>query len=375
MSLENLNIEEIKHRIANVCRSEQSELNELREHARALGKNSKRLKNYLTNAIAFVAADGGNHKLRIDAGAQFNPAMVELVRIVDSNRNECALDAVAGYPDFSDGNWRKVKPLAKLCDDIEMDLSELSPYLTMPQRAAVVRVYREIVEWAVVYDLAATKEWGSDTMLVHEGPLRSVVFSEEAFRRMDQKFRQAYERQKRENNITLSLVGIAKTSILLSRLATAMALEGVLESDDARYVHVHRALAEKFYEKRWLDTMETVSPGRRYHSMGEMFLVKFGEHRLDPVWPVDVAVWQKDDAAQVLGRLAGDARPGFPIPDFPMSVQKAHDYARIGALEISFLGDILADEIAGLLSDSEKERILRLKYLCEDLTSRRYYDA
>ena len=374
MSLDNLNLEEVKQRVAKACLAERDELNEMRGYARDLGKNTKPLKTCSANTIAFVAADGGDTRLRIDAGAEFNPAMVELVRVVDSNRNECALDAVAGHPDFSSDAWRTVKPLVRLCNDVGMELLELSPYLKLPQRTAAIQAYREIVEWAVVYYLAAAKEWGSDTMLVHEGPLRSRVFSSSAFCALDQKFREAFARHK-ENNITLSLVGIAKSSVLLSRLSAALILEGVLEQERPCRVHVPREVAEKFYERRWLDTMETAAPGSEYLSMGDMHLVKFGSHPQDPVWPVDVAVWQKDDADLVLGQLANDARPGFPIPDFPMSVQRAHDYARIDPLEISLLGDILLDEIAAPMNGKERERIFRLKHLGEDLTRLRYEDA
>ena len=106
--------------------------------------------------------------------------------------------------------------------------------------------------------------------------------------------------------------------------------------------------------------------------MAEMFLVKFGDHPLDPVWPVDVAAWQADDAEKILGCLAEDARPGFPIPDFPMCIQKAHDHAKIGGLEMSFLNDLLFDHMTEKMSGEEREKALRVRHLREDTGTMRY---
>jgi hypothetical protein len=77
----------------------------------------------------------------------------------------------------------------------------------------------------------------------------------------------------------------------------------------------------------------------------------------------------------ILGQLTKDAQPGFPIPDFPMCIQKAHDFAKVGGLEVSVLQDILFDGITQNLNSSEKEKVLRMKYLSQNLTNIRYKNA
>ena len=137
------------------------------------------------------------------------------------------------------------------------------------------------------------------------------------------------------------------------------------------YLHVPRETADKFYtDRRWLDTLETAE-GREYNSMAEMYLVKFGDDPLDLVWPVDVAVWQAGEAEKILGYLAEDARPGFPIPDFPMCIQKAHDYAKIGGVELAYLNDLLYDEAEKHLPNAA-EKLARARYLKEDAAALRY---
>ena len=106
-----------------------------------------------------------------------------------------------------------------------------------------------------------------------------------------------------------------------------------------------------------------------------MFLVKFGDRALDPVWPVDVAEWQLNEAPKILGQLTVDAQQGFPIPDYPMCIQRAHDYAKLTGLEIDIMQDLLLNGMTTGLRPEQAERLLRLKYLGRSLAALRYKEA
>ncbi len=380
MTLDSMDTEKIREAVRDAYRRGHSAMNEMREIARGL--QPRQLAHYEASAIAFVAADGGNQIPSSGAGGGFfNPAMIEMVRVVDSQGRECMSDAIAagGNENGDIADWREktktIEPLRVLCRDLRANsVGDLSPYLSGNNRRSVVEAYREIAEWASVYSLMAEYKWPSDSLLVHEGPLRSGIFHREIFERLDEQFEKAYRRQK-EKGVTVSLVGISKSSAILSRLSAALALEAVFEKDYPCCAKVGKKTAGKFYRRRWLDTVETAPPGGDYLSMGEMFLVKFGKPSLSPVWTVDIARWHKHQANDVLGQLAADSRPGFPIPDFPMCVQRAHDYARVGPLEISVFSDMLTEEMTKNLSADERERLYRLKHLGEDITARRYRNA
>lgn len=58
-----------------------------------------------------------------------------------------------------------------------------------------------------------------------------------------------------------------------------------------------------------------------------------------------------------------------------MSVQKAHEHAKINGIEISVLQDFLFAGLTKKLSETEKEKILRLRHLGENLINRRYKNA
>lgn len=252
-------------------------------------------------------------------------------------------------------------------------VSDLSPFLgdNKASRSDKIRIYRDIVEWAVLYHLLAEREWGSDTLLVREGALRTRAFYPEIFHQLDMKIRSACEKHRADSKVNMFFVGVAKNTILLDRLRFALSLESVFDRNFPCYANVPKDIARQFYERRWLDTLETAE-GREYQSMAEMLLVKFGDNPLDPVWPVDVFVQQSTQAGKILGYLAEDARPGFPIPDFPMCVQKAHDHAKIGGIELSFLNDLLFEHMTANMSAEEREKALRARHLREDPGQLRY---
>jgi len=385
MALAENNFEELKNRVFEAYKNEEPVIHEFREYARRLKNDVKPIRPYSVNAVSFVSSDGGDNRL------YFNPATIELVRVVDSLGNQCALDAIASNSKASELNNRVetsspllVEPLRKLCQDLNTNVVGLSYLLKglgeAGKSTGAVRIYRDIVEWAVLYDLMKYRVWGSDTIIVREGMLRTKSFKRKVFPKLDQLIREAYQDHKKKN-ITVSMVGVAKQSAVLSRLSVALELEETLHKPYPCYVRVPEDIEAKCYnfDRTWLDTLETSEPDEDgtylYQSIGKLFLVKFGNRPFDPVWPVDIAEWQLAEVDKILGQLTKDAQPGFPIPDFPMCVQKAHDFAKVNGLEVDILQDILFEGITQKLTPEEKEKILRMKYLGQNLTNIRYRNA
>lgn len=393
MALADYDLDEFRKRIYEAYQKEEPIMEELRKHAKVFADLIKPIRPYSVNAVSFVSSDGGDNRLF------FNPAVIELVRVVDSRGNQCAIDAIASNTKTKDLNERVkadspllVEPLKRLCEDLGIQeveqLSYLLSGLEEGKSTGVIRCYRDIVEWAVLYDLIVNYEWGSDTIIVRDGLLRTKSFKRELFPKIDAKIREGIEKHRRKN-VNISIVGVAKQSAVLSRLAVALELEGVFHKPYPCYAKVPKELEEECYkfDRTWLDTYESIQADNQarkegepekpylYQSMGQMYLVKFGDRTFDPIWPVDIASWQVPYADRIIGQLTVDAQHGFPIPDYPMCIQKAHDYAKVSGIEVSILQDILFEGITQKLNDQEKERILRMKYLGENLANRRYRNA
>jgi hypothetical protein len=393
MALADYDLNEIKKRIYDAYQKEDPIMEKFRNHAKVFANLIKPIRPYSANAVSFVSSDGGDNRLF------FNPAVIELVRVVDSRGNQCAVDAIASNTKTKDLNERvkadstlMVEPLKRLCEALNIQelvqLSYLLGGLEEGKSTGAIRCYRDIVEWAVLYDLIVYYEWGNDTIIVRDGLLRTKSFKREIFPQIDAKIREGIEKHKRKN-VNISIVGVAKQSAVLSRLAVALELEGVFHKPFPCYAKVpYEIEAECYnYDRTWLDTYESIQADNQtreegkpekpylYQSMGQMYLVKFGDRTFDPVWPVDIASWQVSDADRIIGQLTVDAQNGFPIPDYPMCIQKAHDYAKVNGIEVAILQDILFDGITQKFNDQEKERILRMRYLGENLASRRYKNA
>ena len=384
MALAENNFEQIRSRVQAAYEIEEPVVQQFREFAKRLKNEVKPIRSYSANAVSFVSADGGDNRL------YFNPAVIELVRVVDSRGNQCALDAIAGNTKYDSLNSRIendspliVGPLKRLCEDLNVNVVELSYLLKglgePGKSTGAARVYRDIIEWAVLYDLLH-KEWGSDTIIIREGMLRTKSFSRDIFPQIDKKIREVCAKQK-NNHVNVSMVGVAKQSAVLSRLAIALELEETFHKRYPCYVEVPEDIESECYnfDRTWLDTLETSEPNEDgkylYQSMGKLYLVKFGDQLFSPVWPVDLAVWDRQDAPRIIGRLLNDAQPGFPIPDFPQSVQKAHDFASVSGIEVAVLQDILFNGITQSLSSLEQEKLLRMRHLGQNLINRRYKNA
>jgi hypothetical protein len=387
MALANVDLDALREKVRAAYKADDPVIKQFRGYARELSENIRPLRAYSVNAVSFVSADGGDNRLA------FNPSVIELVRIVDSRGNECALDAVANTAASSEldergvaGGEKVVEPLARLCTALGKPVSKLSYLLgglgQAGRSTGAMRAYRDIVEWAVLFNLVCNPaiQWGGDTILVRDGLLRTKTFRRDIFPEIDRFLREGVATHA-TRNVKLSIVGVAKQSAVLSRLAVALELEAIFHRAYPCFVRVPRHIEEECYnfDRTWLDTYETAEPTTNgeilYQSSGSLFLVKFGDHPLDPVWPVDVAVWQESEADKVLGQLTVDAQQGFPIPDYPMCIQKAHDFAKITGLEIVVLQDLLMEGMCRSLTPEQTERLYRMRHLGQSLADRRYKEA
>ena len=144
------------------------------------------------------------------------------------------------------------------------------------------------------------------------------------------------------------LAGVSKHSKVLSRYRLAMALEGVLQTDYPAYVEVPRDVEEKAYVwsefARGDDRVDGDGEINKFVG-GKMFLVKFGAHRRDPVWPIDIFVPQIDESQIILGSMLADAINGFPVPHYPLCLQKAHENAALVDFDFDILQDFIYEGV------------------------------
>lgn len=359
-------LDEVREAIAQRVEADRELLQELRTDVRTLFVPSQLIRPHSATAVSFAASEGATNRL------VFDPFSVQLVRVVDSQGRQRFLDVVSARTDtddLSERHHRAGDSLHILMEDLNVEtLSELSSVIPSGKKvredpdgvpSSWPRDYRELAEWAVLYHRIKAADWVSDTLIVHNGLLRSKIFAEARFVDMGELMLEAIERHRR-NNLRIFLVGIAKHSGVLARYQLAMALENVLPANAARYVYVPREIEHKVYKwgefARGPEDQVPESGGERAKFViGSMFLARFGQERHDPVWAIDLLERQKGEAAEIFGYLLQDAIEGFPLPFYPRCLQRAHEYAAAVDFDQDVMQDTIVDATRGLVEEEKRE--------------------
>jgi hypothetical protein len=351
---------QLKEAIADCIGTDQGVLDALREEIRPLKNATRRIQPRATTSISLVGTDGGNNQLR------FDPFLIQLVRVVDSSNNEYCLEAVSPTTPIQKLNERQFaadgSPRTALGEMMAFLGAASLPALShmirptdkgKPVSPSWVQVYRELVEWAILFKIL-DKDYGTDTLIICDGLLRSKVFAKDLFQRLLQGMRERIDKHWSESRRRVYLAGMAKHSKVLSRYRLAMALEGVLQTGYPAYVEVPREVEEKAYV--WSEFArgdDRTGEGGEINKFvgGKMFLVKFGSHRRDPVWPIDIFVPQVSESQAILGSMLADAINGFPVPHYPRCLQKAHENAALVDFDFDILQDFIYEGVRSSLGD------------------------
>lgn len=355
-------------------------LSALRADVRAHLQPSIMIRPHAATAVSLVASDGGNNKL------VFDPFSMQLVRVVDSYGNQLFLDIVSPTTDpdkLIERHQADGDPLGQLVSDLGVSsLHELSPMIPDAEKVrnepdevspGWVLVYRDLCEWAVLYQRVTRSTWGSHTLLVRDGLLRSKIFAGTKFMDMREHMLAAIEDHKKRK-IKIFLVGIAKHSQVLARYRLALALENGMPAREPRYIPVPREIEQKVYKWReyaiGADDQAEGAEAAKF-VIGSLNLVRFGSGVHDPVWAVDVLDTQISAAQEIFGYLLADAVDGFPVPFYPYCLQQAHEHAQVVDFDLDILQDTVLDAARGLIEPQRQPTFDALR-LAPDIASRRY---
>lgn len=370
MALSNLDFAEVNNKIEHAVEQEVQLIQELRTAVSQM--QVRKLNQRPCRAIAPVATDGGENLLT------FEPLNLEIIRVVDSNGTDLVQEVIPLSIDsvIFDSYVERIPTLKRMLGELGgITFDELSYFVGKKSRSGSndhkqppdlrgqLRAFRDIVEWAVTLDLA-NREWPSDVLLLRDGLLRTKILKPEIFPKLDNAFQRVYEGQVVKGKHRVFLLGVAKTSSVLSKLSLALLLENTFNKDYPCYAEVPRELEAKCYnfDRTWLDTSDdrTDASPERYQSFGKLHLVKLSHARNAPILPVDVPIWLPSrDRQMVLEYLSHDALDTFPVIGYPYALQKAHEYAVLTGLEMSILGDMMINHLIRNMPKDASEKLIR----------------
>lgn len=384
-------IPDLKKSIRDCAHSDRKLLDDLRSEVIQLKTNVRVIKPRTTTTVSLVASDGGNNKLVYD------PFYFQLVRVVDSNGNKLCLDTISPTTDTDvisarqfNKNGNPVTALGRLMKDLGCDtLNKLSPMIPSGKKMrenpdqiskSWVLTYRDLCEWAVLYDKICYTRFATNTLIVRDGLLRSKIFNyitstkRPLFIEMINKMNHAIEEAYKRDKVRIYLVGLAKHSQVLSRYSLVMQLEDVIPKGEPRYARVPFEIEEKSYtwkEFIWRPDDDKSDQEINKFSMGHLYLVRFGKLNSDPMWAVDLLPTQSSSDAEIFGYLLADSINGFPVPHYPLCLQRAHEHAQV----VGFDMDILQDEVIKAMKEilpEDKREIIDHQVFNSDQSLNRY---
>ena len=188
-----------------------AELDKLVEQARGIRSAVRVIKPRAATSVALMASDGGNNKVA------FNPFYLQVVRVVDSSGKELCMEVVAPISDIDALSRRQFHEdggpstaLGRMMHGLGVErLQDLSPMMS-GNSPSWVQVFRDLCEWATLYDLICHRDYAVDTLIVRDGLLRAKIFKGELFVKMGELMYQAIERIYRQDRRKVWLVGLAK---------------------------------------------------------------------------------------------------------------------------------------------------------------------
>ncbi len=356
-----------------------------------------------------VAADGGHAP--IDA---FPFMSLGAVRVVDSSGEELFFDVIGPRDDTNDLSQRHLDektPLGRLMEDLgntvdagpvsknhrkgrkgPIRLGELSPMIPVPLTSGItpkkppssgwMTVYRDLCEWAAIYDLICYRDPAERmSVILRDGLLRSKIFAHDYFTVMGGLIRDRVADLKSRRKRDVFLVGIAKSSEVHTRYALAMTLQNVFPPGQPYFAPIPMELQEAVYQwPEYIRLPETVDKAHGASSpsledpkfnIGAMHFARFGGEHDDPVWTLDTLHWQSDRADEILGCLLRDTKQSYPIPTYPQTLIDADAGAQISKMDTELLRDAFLDSVGKSVSP-EQRRVLDSQVLAVDYASRRY---
>lgn len=350
-----------------------------------------------------VAADGGHNAIE-----SFPFMSLGAIRVVNERGKVIFFDVVGPRDDIDLLSEWHLDPandsaLGRMMNALEVKkLYELSTMIPSPakkgdrekkrkrstSRSGWMTVYRDLCEWAAVYDVICHEPPPRQrTVILRDGLLRTKIFASALFVTLGQILQERIQTLKSEHGVDLSLVGIAKRTDVQDRFGLALQMLKKFPLGQAFYAPIPIDVQQEVYvwpEYTWLpddvseegrerataqpSTSRTEEP--RYN-IGSMHFVRWGADIDDPVWTVDTLWFQSTQADRIFGSILPDTRQSFPIPGYPKPLIDADEGAQISDLDAELLRDYFMDAASHRLSPVQRS-VLEAQILNVDYAARRY---
>lgn len=290
--------------------------------------------------ITFKSFDGGMFNLILD------PYEVDIVEVADSNGNSKLRFAAPKGNSLSEDELKRVvarlndNPIIKRFVSIlgKENLNGVSEILT--DRGTLM----ELGEFACIFDKVMSASTEERTIILKDGLLRTKKIKAELIDNL-----RSILHQKKGH---VKLVGVSKTSKIVSLLSAALVCEKIFPSDHAGFVEIPLELEDRAY--RWTGSGKLKADKIEHlkYAFGSLYIAKLSRSNNLLVTieiPKDLennnAVYSKEEIMEMMNYLAKDSLYSYPIIGYPQTIMKAHEFAVRLGIPASILRDKIMNEI------------------------------
>jgi hypothetical protein len=369
-------IQEYRARITNAVDLSRAELEEALEEATTLSRGFKSIRPRAQQMVS-LASDGGQSRIEV------NPFNLFIVRVADSNSVEVMSEVVPPRADTRELSARQFNAdgtprtaLGFMMRDLgKSTLAELTPMIQdRPETNGWVIVFRDLCEWAALYQRLVYDTPTAPTVYVKDGLLRTKIFQDTLLIRLGELMTAAIERWDRERRVRVSLAGVAKHSEIAEHYRLAFGVVGGLPAGYPVWTAIPPDIQKKVYTwpeyVREPDDLRPDVESPKFN-IGAMHFVRFGSLEGDRLWTVDVLHSQRHHAEEIISALVADAQDGFPVPHYPLSLQRADEFAQVAGFDRELLTELMKDAVRQRLP-TDRSFVLDALQLDVDTTARRY---
>jgi hypothetical protein len=343
-------IEDIAN-LESTLKKQTEKLDELRAEVKKLKFTPVEPAGYYSS-IAYKSFDGGMFKLN------FDPLEIDVIEVADSNGNIKLKFAIPLGEELEKTDFSSIEGL----QIIKKFLSVLGVN-TLTQASEILRdpgTLMEIAEFACIFDKMVTESPEETTIVMKDGFLRTKKIKAELLDKL-----KVIVKNKKNHT---KLVGVAKTSKIVSLLSTALFLENKIPANQIGYIAIPLGLELRVYT--WSGKGKITEKTKKLdYSFGGLYIVKLSKLSNILVTVEIPEDYSKEEVNEIISYLAKDSRYSYPVLGYPQTIMRAHEAAvRIG-LPASIVKDKILERIKEL-SEPTVRAFLRDGWLFRDFVDK-----
>ncbi|MFA5106522.1 MAG: DNA double-strand break repair nuclease NurA [Candidatus Micrarchaeia archaeon] len=324
------------------------------------------------SSITYKAIDGGKMKV------YFNPFEINVIDVADSNGQKKLSFVYPEIDEYDDNSNSKeaTKGLIQKIDSIPL----IAKFVTLLKSNSITEIssifnssstLMEIGELACIFD-RITADSDDPIIIMKDGLLRTKALKSNKNATYIPELLNIIKQKKK----FVKLVGVSKTSAVVSLLSTALFLEKKIPSDAIGYVKIPLALELKAYEWNGSGKADKSNDEALTYAFGELYIAKLAVQSNLLVTieiPKDLKnktdIYTEEEIIEIISYLAKDSKHSYPVIGYPQTIMRAHETAVQLGFPISIIREEIKDKILKRLDPASRE-FVRDGWLLTDLVDK-----